>query len=148
MEFQTTIHPPDALAVTQFLGRLQQRDPTACITLFGEARWTCVDVCACASTHTHTIGLATLAPRDKLGSDEPHITGLYVLPEYRKTGCGRALVTALVEESLRAYQTPPTIQARTPDQARICRKFQNIIMLALLDIVCRLPIRGTHEEDI
>jgi ribosomal protein S18 acetylase RimI-like enzyme len=123
------IRLPHEQPVAQFLDRLQQDDSMSYVVLFGGDRWRHVTTCACATVRGTMVGLATLAPCNELGGGGPHIIGVYIMPDHRKQGWGRALITALVEESMTEYKTQPTACVITPDGMALCRGIDNLIVV-------------------
>lgn len=132
----TWIRLPEEEVVTAFLDRLQRDDPLASMMMFSGDRWRHVTACACATVRDTVVGLATLAPCDELGSGGPHIIGVYVMPDHRRQGWGRTLLTELAEESILLYHKTATVYAVTPAGLAACRGIENLIVA---DQVSNLP---------
>lgn len=67
------------------------------VSFIGGDRISCCDEGVVAKRWGRVIGLATIAPHGEVGSGEPTIVGVYVLPTYRRRGIGRAVFEAAVQ---------------------------------------------------
>ena len=83
------------------------RSGVAMVTLFGGDRWSCVtEVVTVENEDGEIIGIATIAAKGEQMSGQPTLIGLYVLPPFRSSGAGFALLEAAVDQMLATGLTP------------------------------------------
>ncbi len=110
------VSPHDELARQMVSALASDTDPrrrALAGILFGGDRWACVTNCAVAMLDRRPIGLATLSPTDECGQGGPHLIGVWVAPQERRRGVGRALVRALAEHARRQCHAAPTVECVT-----------------------------------
>jgi GNAT superfamily N-acetyltransferase len=69
----------------------------AFVTLFVGDRLSCVDEGVALEVDGEVVGLATIAPKGEMMSEEPTIVALYVRHEFRRHGYGRDLMIAAID---------------------------------------------------
>lgn len=69
------------------------------ILLAGD-RLSCCDEAVGVEVDGKIVGVATIAPRGEMESGQPTIVAIYVLPDHRGQGYGRAVTQAAVERCL------------------------------------------------
>ena len=105
-----TVGPADA-EVLQLLDRMPAISRAI---LFSGDRWSPVEVVAVLRANKLAVGLASLAPVDEMGGDQPTIIGLWIDPANRGAGAAKLLLQQASHESLERYGRPPHVTAITP----------------------------------
>lgn len=115
---QIVVDYVSAEALANHIGQLPVNVMTG--TMFVGDRASCIEFGTTVVLNDSKIaGLVTVAPDGEMRSGKPTIVGVYVLPEYRRQGYGKAMLQRAVELCVERQLTPIHIDAMSTAVMRL-----------------------------